>query len=331
MQGILQVQELFPLPFHQPGHGNAGPAAHDPGDFLLGHLIPQEAVFAPAFFRDGFFLFQLLLQLRQLAVFQLRRPVQVIGPLGALDLRVDPLDVLPQLRDLADGFLFGLPPGLHGVEFIPLLRQLPLHLFQMRPGQLIVVLLQGRLLDLQLHDPAPDIVQLRRQGIDLRPDQGAGFIHQVNRLIRQEPVGDIPVGKRGGGDQGAVLNLDAVEDLVTLLQAPEDGDGILHRRLRYHDRLEPALQRRVLLDILPVLVERGRADAVQLAAGQHGLQQVAGVHGAVRLARADDGMQLIDEQNNPPVALFDFRQHGLQPLLKFSPELGAGDQGAHIQ
>ena len=60
--------------------------------------------------------------------------------------------------------------------------------------------------------------------------------------------------------------------------------------------LEAALERGVLLDVLAVLVERGRADGVQLAAGEHRLEQVAGVHGALGRAGADDRVQLVDEQ-----------------------------------
>ena len=54
----------------------------------------------------------------------------------------------------------------------------------------------------------------------------------------------------------------------------------------------------VLFDVLPVLVQGGGADAVQFAAGQHRLEQVAGVHGALGLARAHDGVQLIDEEDD---------------------------------
>ena len=78
-------------------------------------------------------------------------------------------------------------------------------------------------------------------------------------------------------------------------------DGVLDRRLIDHDRLEAALQGGVLLDVLAVLVERGGADAVQLAAGQHRLEQVAGVHRPFGLAGADDGVQLVDEQDDLPL------------------------------
>ena len=178
---------------------------------------------------------------------------------------------------------------------------------------------------------AADIVQLGRQRIDFRADHGAGFIHQVDRLVGQETVCNVPIGKGGGRDQGGVLDLDAVEDLIALLQSPEDGNGILHGRLLDHDRLETALQRGVLLNILPVFIQCGRTDAVQLAAGQHRFEQVAGIHRAVCLSGADDGVQLIDEENDPAVALFDLRQDGLEPFLKFTAEFGAGDQAAHIQ
>ena len=69
-------------------------------------------------------------------------------------------------------------------------------------------------------------------------------------------------------------------------------------RLVDQHRLEAPLQGGVLLDVLAVLVQRGGADAVQLAAGQHRLEQVAGVHGALGLAGADDGVQLVDEQDD---------------------------------
>ncbi|GBD28426.1 hypothetical protein HRbin31_00443 [bacterium HR31] len=121
-------------------------------------------------------------------------------------------------------------------------------------------------------------------------------------------------------------------DLVLLLQAPEDGDGVLHRRLPHVDRLEPALQGRVLLDVLPVLVQGSSADAVQLAAGQHGLEDVGGVHGRpLRGTRAHHGVDLVDEQDDLALAVRDLLQHRLQPLLELPPVLGPGHEGAHVQ
>ena len=83
--------------------------------------------------------------------------------------------------------------------------------------------------------------------------------------------------------------------LVALLQAAQDRDRVLDRRLAHEHLLEPALERGVLLDVLAVLVERGRADHAQLAAGEHRLDHVAGVDRALGAARADDRVQLVDE------------------------------------
>jgi hypothetical protein len=54
-------------------------------------------------------------------------------------------------------------------------------------------------------------------------------------------------------------------DLVALLEPAEDRDRVLDGRLPDQHRLETPLERRVLLDVLAVLVERRRADGAQLA------------------------------------------------------------------
>ena len=86
--------------------------------------------------------------------------------------------------------------------------------------------------------------------------------------------------------------------LVLLLQAAQDRDRVLDRRLVDEDRLEAAGERRVLLDVLAVLVERGGADAVQFAARQRRLEQVGGIHRALGLAGADQRVHLVDEQDD---------------------------------
>ena len=50
--------------------------------------------------------------------------------------------------------------------------------------------------------------------------------------------------------------------------------------------------------IVAVFVERGGADQVQFAAGQAGLEDVAGIHAALAAAAgADHGVQLVDEDD----------------------------------
>ena len=120
-------------------------------------------------------------------------------------------------------------------------------------------------------------------------------------------------------------------DFVALAQAAQDRNGVFDRRLIDQHGLEAALERGVLFDVLAVFVERGGADAVQLAARQHGLEQVAGVHRAFGLARADDGVQLVDEQDDLAFGRLHFLEDGLEALLELAAELGAGDQRAHVE
>ena len=118
--------------------------------------------------------------------------------------------------------------------------------------------------------------------------------------------------------------------LVPVAQALEDLDGVRQRRLRDLDGLEAALEGRVLLQVLAVLVERGGADGLQLAAGQHRLEDRGGVDRALGGARADQGVQLVDEQDDVAAGA-DLLEDLLQALLEVTAVAGAGDQGAEVQ
>ena len=120
--------------------------------------------------------------------------------------------------------------------------------------------------------------------------------------------------------------------LVLLLDAAQDLDGVLDAGLADEDLLEAALQRGVLLDPLAVLVERGRADHVQLAAGQHRLEHVAGVHrGVAAGARADDRVQLVDEGDDLAAGVLDLLEHGLEPLLELAAVLRARHHRGQVE
>ena len=166
---------------------------------------------------------------------------------------------------------------------------------------------------------------------DLDAQLGGGLVDQVDRLVGQEAVGDVTVGQHRRGDDRGVLDAHPVVHLVALLEPAQDADGVLDAGLVDDDRLEPALQRGVLLDVLAVLVEGGGADAAQLTAGQRGLQHVAGVHGALGRARADEGVQLVDEEDDPAVGAGHLGEHGLEPVLELAAVLGAGDHRAEVE
>ncbi|MNL39554.1 hypothetical protein D3C87_1618390 [compost metagenome] len=119
--------------------------------------------------------------------------------------------------------------------------------------------------------------------------------------------------------------------LVLLLQAAQDRDRVLDRRLVDHDGLETTGKSRILFHMLAVFIECRRADAVKLAARKRRLQQVRRIHGAIRLARADQRMHLVDEQDDIAVFGLHFVEHALQPLFEFAAILGTGNQRAHVE
>ena len=174
-------------------------------------------------------------------------------------------------------------------------------------------------------------VQLLRLRVDLHADARRRLVDEIDGLVGELTVGDVAVRERRGRDDRRVGDLDLVMDRVTLLQAAQDGDRVLDRGLVDQHGLKAPLERGVLLDVLAVLVERGRADAVQLAACERGLQHVARVHGALGLAGADHGVQLVDEQDHAAFLLGEVVEHRLEPLLELAAELGARDQGAHVE
>src|SRR5262245_47003654 len=99
----------------------------------------------------------------------------------------------------------------------------------------------------------------------------------------------------GSGNQSRVLDAYAVVDLIALAQAAEDGDGVFDGRLIDQYRLEAAFQGSVLFNMFAIFVESSGTDAVQLAPGEHRLQEIAGIHRAFGLPGSDNGVQLIDK------------------------------------
>ncbi len=224
-----------------------------------------------------------------------------------------------------------VPALLHGAGLLLDVGELALEGLEARLGGVVLLLAQRLALDLELDPPPLELVELDRHGVDLHAEARRRLVDEVDRLVGQEPLGDVAVGQRGRGHERRVRDPDAVVDLVPLAQAAQDRDRLLDRRLVDQHRLEAPLERGVLLDVLAVLVERRRADRVQLAAGEHRLQQVGGVHRAFGRAGADDRVQLVDEQDDLALGVLDLLQDGLEALLELAPELGAGDERAQVE
>src|SRR5262249_49017053 len=158
----------------------------------------------------------------------------------------------------------------------------------------------------------------------------AGLVHEVDRLVGQEAVGDVAVRLIHGGFDRLARVLDVMEVLVAILDAQKNLDRFALARRIDLDRLEPALERAVLLDVLAILGRHRRADAADLAAAQRRLEDVRGVERPFRRPRADQRVQLVDEDDDVGVVgqLFHDR---LEALFELTSVLRAGDDERDVE
>ncbi len=147
----------------------------------------------------------------------------------------------------------------------------------------------------------------------------------------KKAVADVAVRKRGRGDDGRVFDAHAVMHFVLFLQAAKDRDGVFDVGLADEDNLEAAFERGIFLDVLAVFVQRGGADGAQLSAGQRGLQHVGGVDGAFGRSGADQRVQLVDEENDLALRVFDFFEHGFEAVFELAAIFCSGQHRAKIE
>ena len=168
-----------------------------------------------------------------------------------------------QVLHVLDGVLLVLPLGLAAVQVFLGRGDFAAQRLQAFLRGLVVLLHERLLFDLHLRELALGRVHLFGHGVDLDAQAAGRLVHEVDGLVGQEAVGDVAVGKLRCGHDGAVGDAHAMVDLVLLLQAAQDGDGVLHRWLAHQHGLEPALERGVLFHVLAVFVQRGGTDGMQ--------------------------------------------------------------------
>ena len=331
VQAVFHLEQLLDFAFHQPAHRNARPLADDFGDILFVDLFLEHALDRLQALQARLLVLDLRLEFRDAAVLQFRRHRVVAGSLGLFHFDPHALELLLELPAGLDRFFLLLPMRAELQVLFLEVGEVLLELLQPLLRGLVLLLAKGLAFDLELHDAAAHLVQFRRHRVDLHAQLRGRLIHQVDGLVGQEAIGNVALRQHGRGDQRRVLELHAVMDLVAFAQPAQDADGVFDRRFSHGHRLEAALERGVLLDVLAVLVDGGRADGVQLAARQHGLQHVRGVHRPLRRASADDGVEFVDEQHDPALGFRHFLEHGLQAILELAAILGAGNQCPHVE
>ncbi len=185
--------------------------------------------------------------------------------------------------------------------------------------------------DLQLLDASLDSVQLLGHRINLNPKLRCRLINEIDCFVRQEPIGNVTVAELGRSDNCSVGYPNTVMDLVTLLEAAQNRDGVFNTRLIHQDRLEASFQRWILFDMLAVLVDGCRTDGAQITARQRRLEHVRSINCTLSGSGPNESVQLVDEENDLPIGFCHFLENRLEPFFKLTAEARPGNQGAHIE
>src|SRR5690606_9834069 len=325
---VFHREQLFLLALQHLRDRDAGPLRYDLRNLFLGYVVAQQRRL-PVLRLHG--RLQLLLQLGNASVLQLRHAREVACAVRRFQLEPRALQFLLDVRRALHRGLLGLPYLLEIRVLLLEILQLFFDVGQPFARRFVRLLRQGLALDLELDDAALEPVHCLGLRVDLDADARGGLVDEVYRLVRELAVADVAVRQCRGSDDRRVRNLDAVVHFVAFLQTAQDGDRIFDVRLIDQHLLEAAFQRGVLLHVFAVFVERRGTDAVQLAACQRGLQHVAGVHGAFRLAGAHHGVQLVDEQDDLAFLFREVAQDGFEPFFEFAAKRRTGDERAHVQ
>src|SRR5262249_59454351 len=124
-------------------------------------------------------LLELLLERGQLAVADLRDPLEVAVPLRTLGLAAQLVDAALDLGDPLERLLLPRPAGGELVAARFRLGELSLE----RLAHLLLLLLHRRELDLELANAALGLVELDGRRVDLHPQPRRGLVDQVDRLV----------------------------------------------------------------------------------------------------------------------------------------------------
>ena len=156
------------------------------------------------------------------------------------------------------------------------------------------------------------------------------LVDQIDRLVGQKSIRDIAIGQFHGFHHRVIRNFHAVVLFIAITQALNDLDRFFHGRRIHVYGLEPTFEGAVFLDMFAVFIHGGGPDAVNLASGQRRLEHIGGIDRPFGRARANQGMQFVDEQDHV-AGLHDLLHDHLQAFFKLPPILGPGDQGPQVQ
>jgi hypothetical protein len=197
------------------------------------------------------------------------------------------------------------------------------------PGDLLP--LQDALLLLEAAAALHRRLQHRRGAVLADGDPRAGGVQHADGLVRQLAAGDVAVGEAHRVAYRLVEDAHLVVALQVAHHPAQHDDGVLLGGLVDLHHLEAAGEGRVLLEVGLVFGPGGGGDGAQFPAGQGRLEQVGGIALPGLAAGADEGVGLVDEQDDGLGGALHLVDHRLQPLFELPLEAGAGLQQAEVQ
>jgi|GEM_PF-3570848 len=245
-------------------------------------------------------------------------------------------DTRPDAEYLGNGFLVDLveqvdATGLDLGLFDRLLVEQRLLLVSQATGFFELLLFDGTLLRLlHLGQLALDLLEVGRGAHALDTQTGASLVDEIDGLVGQMTVTDVPVRQVGCGDDGLVGDRDPVVCFVLLAHALQDLDRHGECGLFDAHRLEAPLERCVLFEMLAIFVEGRCADGLQLAASKHWLEDRGRVDCTLGRTGTDKGVDLVDEQHDVAASL-DLLEDLLQSLLEVAAVTATGDQRTEVE
>mmetsp|Transcript_7605 Transcript_7605/g.19920 ORF Transcript_7605/g.19920 Transcript_7605/m.19920 type:complete len:592 (-) Transcript_7605:365-2140(-) len=179
---------------------------------------------------------------------------------------------------------------------------------------------------------------LEAPAVRLKARLRSRLVEEVDRLVGQVAITDVPVAEAHRGIESLLREDDAVEVLVDITQPVHDCDRLLLRRLTYIDGLESARERGILLDVLAVLAHRRHANAREFASCEARLEQICKVHATATAttpsrgtSAADDGVDLVNRENDLALRLFQLLEQRGDAVLQLAALLGARHEARNVK
>ena len=122
-------------------------------------------------------------------------------------------------------------------------------------------LLSRNLLQLLFHR-----FQFRRESVGLEFGTRARFVDQIDRFVRKEPVGDVPIRQLHGLNNGVFRDFHSMMLFVSVPKPLDNADRFVEIGRLNVDRLESPFQGTVFFNMLSVLIQGRSPNALDLAA-----------------------------------------------------------------